>query len=85
MRYFTTYAIDNWAVNNAKKISLTKSHNYDLMIFKSKRSKQLTHFGLYIKPNKMLHVEEGKTSRIDTLSDYWLEQLYGIYRHNDLV
>lgn len=85
MRKFTTKAIDSWALNNAKKVSLTNSINFDLIVMKSLKSDQLTHFGLYIKPNKMLHVEEGKSSRIDILSDDWIKQIYGIYRHNDLV
>ena len=85
MKEFSTYNIDAWATNNAKKIPLTDAENFDIMIYKARNGQQLIHFGLYIKPNKMLHVEEGETSRIDTLSSYWMDRLYGIYRLNDLV
>ena len=36
-------------------------------------------------PNRMLHVEEGKTSQVEQLSDYWLGHLHAIYRHDKLV
>ena len=85
MLKFTTADIDNWAKDNAKKIVLTEADNYCILVFKSKTGNQLIHFGLYIKPNKILHVEEGKASRIDILSDYWIEHLYGVYKLNELV
>lgn len=67
----------------AKKIPLTSAGNYDLLVFKHKD--YIMHFGIFLKPNRMLHIEEGRTSSIDTLSDYWMESLHGVYRHNDLV
>lgn len=85
MCYFTTNEIDSWAFNNASKISLTNAQNFNILVFKAANNNRLIHFGMYIKPNKMLHVEEGNTSRIDVLSDYWLKHLYGVYKHNELV
>lgn len=85
MRVFSTDSVDLWANSNAQKICLTAAKNFDLMVFKALRSSTLIHFSMYLKPNKMLHVEEGAASRIDTIDDYWLPRLYAIYRHNDLV
>lgn len=83
--FFTTKSVDFWATQNAKKVELTAAKNYDLMIFKSRNSNKLTHFAMYIESNRMLHIEEGSTSKIEMLSDYWLQQLYGVYRHAALV
>ena len=85
MKKYTVEFLDEWASKYGKKVSLTDAKNYDLISFKSKKSNLLIHFGLYIKPNKMLHVEEGNTSRVDTLSDYWMEHLHAIYRHDKMV
>lgn len=81
--FFTPSSVDDWAKNNAKKVSLTSAKNYDLMVFKSKN--RLTHFSMYVESNRMLHIEEGSTSKIEVLSDYWLQQLYGVYRYAALV
>ena len=85
MKQFTTTNFDERASKYGTKVPLTGARNYDLIVFKSAKSELLIHFGIYIMPNKMLHVEEGMTSRIDTLSDYWLSQLHAIYRHDKLV
>lgn len=85
MKQFSISSIEQWAAKYAKKVSLTDIKNYDLMVFKSEKSNLVTHFGLYIEPYRILHVEEGSTSRLDYLTDYWLSQLYAIYRHNELV
>lgn len=85
MKKYTVEFLDEWASKYGKKVSLTDAKNYDLISFKSKKSNLLIHFGLYIKPNKMLHVEEGNTSRVDNLSEYWLEHLHAIYRHDKMV
>ena len=34
---------------------------------------------------RMLHIEEGGFSCGQTLSDYWINKLHTIYRHNELV
>jgi cell wall-associated NlpC family hydrolase len=85
MKEFTTTSFDERAAKYGTKVPLTGAKNYDLIVFKSEKSELLIHFGIYIMPNKMLHVEEGMTSRIDTLSDYWLSHLYAVYRHDSLV
>ena len=85
MKQFSISSIEQWAAKYAKKVSLTDIKNYDLMVFKSEKSNLVTHFGLYIEPYRILHVEEGSTSRLDYLTDYWLSQLCAIYRHNELV
>lgn len=82
--FFTTNSVDDWASNNAKKVNLQYAKNYDLMIFKSKNNK-LTHFAMYVETNRMLHTEEGSFSKIELLSDYWIQQLYGVYRYEALV
>lgn len=69
----------------AKKVSLTYVENYDLISFKSNKTNLIIHFGLYIKPHRMLHVEEGKTSQVEQLSDYWLQHLHAIHRYDKLV
>ena len=85
MKDFTTTSFDERAAKYGTKVPLTDAKNYDLIVFKSKKSNLLIHFGLYLLPSRMLHVEEGSTSRVDTLSDYWLEHLHGVYRHDSLV
>lgn len=81
--FFNTSSVDAWAINNATKVQLTEAKNYDLMIFKS--GNKLTHFAMYVATNRMLHVEERSVSKIELLSDYWIKQLYGVYRHEALV
>lgn len=85
MREFTTVNFDERAAKYGTKVPLTDAKNYDLMVFKSTKSDLLIHFGLYIMPNQILHVEESRTSCIELLSDYWLDHLYAVYRHDSLV
>ena len=85
MKQYDTVFLDEWASKYTKKVSLTCAENYDLISFKSNKSNLLIHFGLYIKPNRILHVEEGKTSRVDQLSNYWLQHLHAIYRYDKMV
>ena len=85
MKNFTTTSFDNRAAKYGTKVPLTAAKNYDLMVFKSNNSNLLIHFGIYIIPNQMLHVEEKGISRIDMLSDYWLDHLHAVYRHDSLV
>lgn len=83
MKQFTIQDIDYWAKQCAKKVSLTEAKNYDLIIFKS--GSYIIHFGIFIMPNRILHIEEAKTSCVECLSDYWITRIHGIYRHNELV
>ena len=85
IKEFTTTSIDNWAAQCAKKVSLTNAKDYDVMTFKSEKRNLITHFGMYLMPSKMLHVQGGGISRVETLSDYWVESIHAIYRHDSLV
>ena len=82
---FTTDSVDSWALNCAIKVSLTDAKNYDLIVFKSSKSNRLTHFALYVEHNKMFHVEEDNYSKIELLSDYWRDNIYAVYRHEQMV
>ena len=85
IKEFTTTSIDNWAAQCAKKVSLTNAKDYDVIAFKSEKTNLVTHFGMYLMPSKMLHIEEGGISCVETLSDYWVESIHSIYRHDSLV
>ena len=85
IKEFTTTSIDNWAAQCAKKVSLTNAKDYDVIAFKSEKTNLIIHFGMYLIPSKMLHIEEGGISRVETLSDYWVENIHSIYRHDSLV
>ena len=85
MTEITVEKLDYWAKQCAEKVSLTDAKNYDLIVFKSFNSNFITHFGLFLMPNRMLHVEEEQTSSITTLSDYWVERIHAVYRLYALV
>lgn len=85
LKYFSTESVDGWASSCAIKVELTEAQNYDVMVFRSEKSNLIIHFGMYLMPSKMLHVEEGGFSCIQTLSHYWVDRLHAIYRHNELV
>ena len=85
IKQFTTTSIDSWAAQCAKKVSLTNAKDYDVIAFKSEKTNLVIHFGMYLMPSKMLHIEEGGISRVETLSDYWVENIHSIYRHDSLV
>jgi cell wall-associated NlpC family hydrolase len=85
MKKFSTIRIDEWASSYATKVELTEAKNYDVMVFKSDRSNLVIHFGLYLMPSRMLHIEEGGFSCVQNLSDYWVSRLHTIFRHNDMV
>jgi cell wall-associated NlpC family hydrolase len=83
MKQFSPDNIDEWASKCAIKVNLTDAQDYDVMAFRSK--KLIIHFGMFLKPTKMLHIEEGRASRIDTLSGEWVESIHAIYRHEKMV
>ena len=85
MKYFTTDNVDKWASTCSTKVQLTAAKNYDVMVFKSEKSNLVIHFGMYLMPSKIFHIEEGGFSCVQTLSDYWVNKLHTIYRHNELV
>ena len=85
IKEITTMSIDNWAAQCDKKVSLTNAKDYDVIAFKSEKTNLVIHFGMYLMPSKMLHIEEGGISCVETLSDYWVESIHSIYRHDSLV
>ena len=85
MRELSPKAIDECILKYAIKVKLTDVKNYDLIVFKSSSDNTIIHFGMYISLYKMLHVEEHNVSKIEPLTDYWLDNIHGIYRHNSLV
>ena len=85
MKYFHTQKVDEWASKCSIKVKLTDAKNYDVMVFKSEKYELATHFGMYLMPSKLLHIEEGGCSCVQTLSDYWVNRLHAIYRHNEMV
>ena len=85
MKHFSTKSVDQWASSCAVKVELTDAQNYDVIAFKSTKSDLVTHFGLFLAPTQMLHIEEGGVSRVETLSDYWIERIHSLYRHEQLV
>jgi cell wall-associated NlpC family hydrolase len=68
--------IDAWALKYAKKVDLTSAKNFDLLVFSNNKKTHIVHFGLYISPNKMLHIEESGCSKIESLSCYWEKDKY---------
>ena len=85
MKLFSCKNVDSWAAVYGQKVELTAAKNYDVMVFKSMKTELVIHFAIYIEHNKILHVEEGRDSCIEVLSDYWRERLYTIYRHHEMV
>ena len=85
MKQFSTHNVDLWAKTSFVKVNLTSAENYDIIAFKSDRSDLIIHFGLFLKPTRMLHIEEGGVSCIDTLSTYWISRIHSFYRHVKLV
>src|SRR5210317_1046607 len=69
MKHFSIQNVDLWAETSFVKVNLTHAENYDIIAFKSNRFDLIIHFGLFLKPTRMLHIEEGEVSCIDTLSD----------------
>jgi hypothetical protein len=85
MKHFSTDNVDQWASKCAVKVKLTEAQNYDVIAFKSLNSNLVMHFGLFLKPTQILHIEEGGVSRIETLSNYWVKRIYALYRHESMV
>ena len=85
MKYFHTQKVDEWASKCSIKVKLTDAKNYDVMVFRSEKYELAIHFGMFLMPSKLLHIEEGGCSCVQTLSEYWMNRLHAIYRHNDMV
>jgi hypothetical protein len=85
MKTITLQQIDEWALKHSIKVPLTEAQDFDVMIFKSIKFQRPIHFGMFLKPCNILHLEEGRTSRYETISNEWRNCLHAIYRHNSLV
>lgn len=85
MKHFSCENVDGWAAVYGQKVKLTDAQNYDVIAYKSLKSDLIIHFGLFIQPTRMLHIEEGGVSRVEYLSEYWMSRLHAVYRHNDMV
>jgi hypothetical protein len=85
MKKFTTQSVDDAFSKYSVKVNLTEIKNYDVIAFKSNRLDLIIHFGMYLVPHKLLHIEYGGKSRIDNLSSYWIDYIHGIYRHEQMV
>ena len=77
--------INKWALKHGIKVSLTDAQDFDVMVFGSKNFEYPIHFGMFLKPCNMLHLEEGRTSRYESISNEWANSLWSIYRHKSLV
>ena len=85
MKKISLEQIDEWALTYGKKVSLTEARDFDVMIFKSIKLQRPIHFSMFFKPCNMLHLEEGSTSRYESISNEWRKCLHAIYRHRSLV
>ena len=83
MKHFSTDNVDQWASKCAVKVKLTEGQNYDVIAFRHKD--YVMHFAIYLAPLKILHIEEGGVSCVETLSQYWVEHIHTLYRHESLV
>mgnify|MGYP003126547413 CR=1 FL=1 len=85
MTKITLPQIQEWALLHGEKVTLTDAQDFDLMVFKSLKSERPIHFGMFLKPCHMLHLEEGRTSRYETITNEWANCFHAIYRHHSLV
>ena len=83
LKHFSTQNVDQWASKYAVKVKLTEAQNYDVIAFK--QNNLVMHFAIYLAPLKILHIEEGGVSCVETLSDYWVKRIHTLYRHDSLV
>lgn len=79
MKEYTLEYADEFFSQYGKKVPLTEARNYALMIFKSNRRNLICHFGVFLAPISILHVEEGRLSCIDTLCDDLRQKLHAVY------
>ena len=85
MKTITLQQIDEWALKHSIKVPLTEAQDFDVMIFKSIKFQRPIHFGMFLKPCNILHLEEGRTSRYETITTEWAKCFHAIYRHHSLV
>ena len=82
---YSTDFVDSWAESCFRKVNLTDAQNYDVITFKSSKTNLIIHFGLFLQPTKMLHIEEGGFSCIQTISPEWWQCIHSFYRHDKMV
>lgn len=75
--------IDEWATQYAKKVSLTKAREYDVIVFKS-RSGRPFHFGMCIGGGRFIHVQQDSYVMIDYITS-WIDSVHLVYRSNEMV
>ena len=85
MRDVSLEDIDNWALEYGIKVPLTDAQDFDVMVVRSHTFSRPIHFSMFLKPCNMLHLEEGRTSRYESIGNEWINALYAIYRHKSLV
>lgn len=81
MRRISLETVENWASTVARKVNLTELQEYDVIVFKSRRSIPI-HFGMYVGINRFIHLEEGRYSKIDILNDTWRDLIGSIWRQS---
>ena len=57
MKTITLQQIDEWALKHSIKVPLTEAQDFDVMIFKSIKFQRPIHFGMFLKPCNILHLE----------------------------
>jgi hypothetical protein len=85
LKLYSTDFVDSWAESCFRKVNLTDAQNYDVITFKSTKTNLIIHFGLFLQPTKMLHIEEGGFSCIQTISPEWWQCIHSFYRHDKMV
>ena len=85
MKQITLEDIDTWALKHGIKVPLTELQDCDVILFKSPRLNFPIHFGMFMLPYNMLHLEEGNYSKYEHISSNWSECIYAAYRHKSLV
>ena len=61
--------------NKVNIISIDKIKNNDILVFATEKQKKLLHFGIFIAPDKMLHIAEGSVSSIQIISEAYRKRL----------
>ena len=85
MKNFSLEDIDGWALKHGIKVTLTDIQDYDVILFKSRKLNRPIHFGMFLLPYNMLHLEEGSHSRYELINTTWTDCIHSAYRHRSLV
>ncbi len=68
-----------------KKINFSEAKKYDIILFKSGKSKVPNHVGILHDNGTFLHHCENRLSTRDAFGGYWNKCAVAVYRHKDLV